>query len=351
MDINLPPLQSDNDLEQSLLDELQLGIITFDSQGMLLQMNKKSGNMLKYMSPESIILSREDLEKELGVTFKKNIEEVENYIIRKNGYTLSATSHLFGENDEQTHLVQLQNISGHMKQLSTTHRQTSDILWKLRSKITPIENAFEIFAGGIDEIEPKLFNELLTSSRFELWQIERFLDNYMDLSLYNANDLSNSLIIEKIDIKKCVREAVYRINTFLSNFNVNYSIINNIEQSCQVSGDFQRLTRIIESIMINAVVYNNKMSIVQINHDHTDNECIITIEDNGLGIKDAEQKNVFSYGFRGETASISPYNGMGCELFLARHILLAMKGKIEFQSKENVGSQFMLTLKKHFQSA
>ena len=50
--------------------------------------------------------------------------------------------------------------------------------------------------------------ELLKSSQFEIGELERYLDNFRDLSLIVAGTLEESLVMEPIGLCKAVESAI-----------------------------------------------------------------------------------------------------------------------------------------------
>jgi signal transduction histidine kinase len=68
----------------------------------------------------------------------------------------------------------------------------------------------------------------------------------------------------------------------------------------------------------------------------------IVIQDNGLGIKEANNKKVFTPFF---TTKTSARRGTGLGLYVIRRILTDIhRGKLSFESQYNVGTRFILEL-------
>ena len=66
----------------------------------------------------------------------------------------------------------------------------------------------------------------------------------------------------------------------------------------------------------------------------------LDISDNGIGIPEAEQANVFSRFYRSKMVSDRP--GVGIGLYLAREVMKAQNGYIRLESKVGEGSTFSL---------
>ena len=67
----------------------------------------------------------------------------------------------------------------------------------------------------------------------------------------------------------------------------------------------------------------------------------VTIQDNGMGIKEDCQKKVFTPFF---TTKVSSRKGTGLGLYVIKKIISDHKGKISFESAYQTGTKFILDL-------
>ena len=74
----------------------------------------------------------------------------------------------------------------------------------------------------------------------------------------------------------------------------------------------------------------------------------IDVSDNGIGIAEAEQAQVFGRFYR--SPSVSNEEGVGIGLYLAREIITKEGGYIKLRSEEGVGSCFSVFLPKQFEN-
>lgn len=101
---------------------------------------------------------------------------------------------------------------------------------------------------------------------------------------------------------------------------------------------------IISNILYNAIKYspeNTPITIKVVDDDFVK----ITITDQGIGIPEAEQKNIFKRFYRATNAS--HFQGTGIGLNIVKSNVEGLGGTIHFKSKENVGSTFTIRLPKN----
>lgn len=98
------------------------------------------------------------------------------------------------------------------------------------------------------------------------------------------------------------------------------------------------------NIIENAIKYSNQNGMLDISVKKNNEEIIVKIKDNGIGIEENELEHIFNKFYKIDKSSSSPGNGLG--LALAKKIVDLHEGKIEVKSKINEGTEFTIELKK-----
>lgn len=96
----------------------------------------------------------------------------------------------------------------------------------------------------------------------------------------------------------------------------------------------------VANIVDNAIKYTPRGGNVAVRVQSYPSLVRMDIADNGPGIPEEEQANVFLRFYRSETVSDSP--GVGIGLYLAREVMRAQNGYIKLSSKMDEGSTFSL---------
>jgi len=94
----------------------------------------------------------------------------------------------------------------------------------------------------------------------------------------------------------------------------------------------------------NAIKYSGEHTFIEFNTEITANRCLVTIRDNGIGIPDADQVQLFQPFFRAHNTGNIPGTGLGLNIVL-RYATL-MNGVLDFESKINSGTTFTLSFNK-----
>ncbi|MBD3418954.1 MAG: hypothetical protein GF398_02430 [Chitinivibrionales bacterium] len=329
---------------QSILQALPgCCVLAFDEKGDLVAANDEAVTLLQKVNPDDVVLSLQNLHEFFNLEHMPAATEVQTDEVSRKKHVLQVVRKKVDEDGFCGTLVTIANNTGQRKKLNTAYRQTSDLLWKIRSRITPVQSALTImneFKTGLDEHS---FTELATSSRFEIQQIERYLDIFRDLSLLGSSDLKKSLAIESVSLDRLIDTAIENVGHLFAHHNPAPCMVKSAVVSANCRADANRLIHIIESLLINAAVYSNRPAEVEVSLECRDDWVVLAVRDNGWGIPDADQPHIFRYGYRGKNGERTEYSGPGCELYLARQLLLYFDATIDFTSKENHGTAFEIS--------
>ncbi|WP_050809617.1 PAS domain-containing sensor histidine kinase [Ochrovirga pacifica] len=110
-----------------------------------------------------------------------------------------------------------------------------------------------------------------------------------------------------------------------------------------VSLDKRYLRNIVFNLVSNAIKYSNQDITIQSIIDHE--KFSICIEDQGIGIPEEQQKELFNKFFRASNSN--QIEGTGLGMNIVKHYLEIMNGKITFESKVNQGTKFTVIFPKN----
>ena len=112
-----------------------------------------------------------------------------------------------------------------------------------------------------------------------------------------------------------------------------------------VNGDEKLLIMLFQNLIGNAIKYNNKKPPkIHISSKKEDNQYIISVKDNGIGIKPEHLERIFTIFQR--LHAKEEYEGTGIGLAIAQKIVDQHHGKIWVESEQGKGTTFYFTLQK-----
>ncbi len=177
-------------------------------------------------------------------------------------------------------------------------------------------------------------------------QLKR-INDYVEQVLYysRSENASKDYLIRSVDLSTIIRNVGLKsIDDLLEN-KMNF-IVDKVK--IKVLTDSKWLEFILEQIINNSIKYkkDNVDSYIKIEVNDEKNKTILTILDNGIGIKESDLKQVMNKSFTGENGrGKSKSTGMG--LYIVKNMCEKLSHKIEIESKENEYTKVIITFFKN----
>ena len=113
-----------------------------------------------------------------------------------------------------------------------------------------------------------------------------------------------------------------------------------------IFADEMHITNVIFNLMDNAVKYKRPDADLQLTVKtwNEPGKLMISIQDNGIGIKKENLKKIFEKFYRVHTGNLHDVKGFGLGLAYVKKIIMDHKGTIRAESELNVGTKFIIAL-------
>jgi signal transduction histidine kinase len=110
-----------------------------------------------------------------------------------------------------------------------------------------------------------------------------------------------------------------------------------------VNGDAERLGRVVENLISNAIKYSPAGGAVEVQLREDEGNVVLTIRDYGIGISAEARDRLFEMGYRApQAANVAP--GLGLGLYTAAEIVRRHGGSITVSAPEGGGTMFTVRL-------
>jgi signal transduction histidine kinase len=216
----------------------------------------------------------------------------------------------------------------------------NNITHEMKTPITIASAGLEALEHHVSPGERTSF--YLHTSKRQLHLLNQFVERILDSAVQDISDFT--LKKEKIDLRALFEELV-ESHSLLEGKPVDFQLTS--EGAVFIHGDRLHLETAFHNIIDNAIKYSNGSVDIHIDIVENNRDCIIKIRDNGMGIPPQFIKNIFEKFFRVPQGDAQSIKGFGLGLYYVSNIIKKHSGNISVQSKQQSGTEFIITLPKY----
>jgi signal transduction histidine kinase len=254
-------------------------------------------------------------------------------------YRLSVLS----KEDLQALVVEKTKANEELKELDKRKTEfISVVAHQLRTPLSGLKWGFDsMVKGGYGVLTDD--QKAFTSKAYtEIEHMIRLVENML-----SANKIEFNVYQLKFapgDFVKTVEEAIDMNQGAARQKGVKIVFDKPVEALPSFSFDRERIIDIIDNLVDNAVRYAKENGEVRVAASFSNGAINCMIKDDGIGIPASEQKEIFTRFYRATNARSSDPNGNGLGLYIAKHLVEMHGGTLRFESAENQGTTFFITL-------
>ena len=331
------PFNKENSLVTTIIDSSNVRIMKLQSQKMISQQ--------KEIEQRQLLIN-----KQLKIT--QNQSAVIFLILLALGITILLGGILFyylRENKKINKRLEKQNIeiSEQRNQLVEMSQKAEDAHQAKLSFFTNISHEFRtpltLILSPLEELllNPKLnptFRQTLQLVQKNVLRLYRLVNQLMDFRKIEFNKMQ--LHVSCNDMIEFTREIFTSYEVLAKNKNISFQFFTN-EKSLLVWFDMTMIDKVIFNILSNAFKFTKENGFIYVTIKKTDDNCIIKIEDNGIGMSPHSLQHAFEPFFQGEYEN---YKGTGLGLALSKELIELHKGNITVTSEKWKGTIFEISL-------
>lgn len=240
-----------------------------------------------------------------------------------------------GEGNDELH--QLANVFDDMfcrldNAFKAERQFTSDVSHELRTPMSVIMAQCEYTLE--EERTAAEYRESLQVISRQGQKMSRLIEDMLCFARLEQN--SESYPKERLDFSQLVEEISVDMSLLKAQ---DITLEWNIQPSIQLYGNRTLLTRLLTNLISNAYRYGKQGGHITVSLS-CDDEILLTVEDDGIGIPSKQQKNIFERFYRGDCARTTEGTGLG--LAMVKDIAAYHGGSTEVTSQVGKGSCFFV---------
>lgn len=332
---------------ETILQNMNDGILAFDMKGRLLHSNPEAKRLLKRRYLDDINFDRFFKEINANITlgdllYMQNDGSVEREIKASNHYLHLNFATFKSENKTGGIIVIIHDITKQEKLEQSRRDFVANVSHELRTPLTTIKSYSETLAD-MPDVDRELQVRFLDVIASESDRMARIISDLLTLSELDENQTFIKPP-ETIDTRKMLETIVDRMDLQAKKKSqiLTYTPINDVPL---ISGDRDVLERVIINVISNALKYTSDGGTIEVYSSKVYTDINIKVVDNGIGIAEDKLPHIFDRFYRVDKARSRDTGGTGLGLAIAKQsIESSFNGKIKISSELHKGTEVTISI-------
>ena len=214
---------------------------------------------------------------------------------------------------------------------------------EFKTPISTISLAAQMLKDPAIGKSPSMFNHISGVINDETKRLRFQVEKVLQMSMFDRQKAT--LKMKELDANDLISSVVH---TFTIKVQQNNGKIESYldAENAVVFVDEMHITNVVFNLMDNAVKYKkpDEELVLTVRTWNASEKLMISIEDNGIGIKRENLKKVFDKFYRVHTGNLHDVKGFGLGLAYVKKIIDDHHGSIKVESDINVGTKFIIAL-------
>ncbi len=215
----------------------------------------------------------------------------------------------------------------------------ADIAHELRTPLSVLRANLQAMLDGIYTLSL----EEVETLRHQTDILQKLVEDLHQLAQAEAHQLV--LNFETFDLNEMIQTILKQFRGLLEQKHI--QLVSHLpESSVMIEGDSVRLTQVIHNLVQNAFHYTPENGTITVMLKAEEEEAILTIEDNGIGIPYDELETIFERFYRTDKSRTRSTGGVGLGLAIAKAFVNLHGGEIRAMKRANqqLGTTFEVRL-------
>lgn len=211
---------------------------------------------------------------------------------------------------------------------------------------TPIFNIqgylHTLIDGGIDD--QTINRNYLMKATKNVERLENIIEDLEFISKFESGVLQ--LDVQRMNICEVIEEVMESMDMQADLYDINLNIKTGCDKPRYVMADRDRIRQVLVNLISNAIKYGNDGGETKISVYDMDENILVEVTDNGIGMDEKDLKRIFERFYRVDKSRSRDQGGTGLGLAIVKHIIEAHGQTINTRSKLGLGTTIGFTLKK-----
>ena len=198
--------------------------------------------------------------------------------------------------------------------------------------------------GAVDDRTVR--DDFLNKAHQNVLRLHTLLTDLIEISRIESGEMKMSFrYFDAVEYFNAITEEL-RPTAEIAGVGLEFHVVGERNASVSVLGDRERLKQALVNLIENAIKYNHPDGKVIVELEPKENEAVVRVRDNGVGIPKEDIGRIFERFYRVNKDRSRAVGGSGLGLAIVKHIVEAHGTTVRVESEFGRGSVFSFTLKR-----
>lgn len=267
-------------------------------------------------------------------------------VSKKQRFKVDFSKDVIGEvNKEVTNWAQ--ESSREIEQLRKMEKYRKEFLGnvshELKTPLFSIQGYIStLIEGGIND--PEIRMSYLEKAEKNIERLSNIVNDLEAISRLESGELK--LSFTEFSIKDLTKEVFDSLEMKTKKKNITLSFAEDADEDFIVVADKERIRQVMVNLVRNSLSYGNERGKTKVSFFNMDENVLIEVTDNGIGIEEKDLPRIFERFYRTDESRSREHGGTGLGLAIVKHVIEAHEQVINVRSTIGVGTTFAFTLKR-----
>ncbi|MCW3488945.1 cell wall metabolism sensor histidine kinase WalK [Dethiobacter alkaliphilus] len=350
LDATLREISSEKGKVEAILNHMTDGIVALNRDGQVLHVNPTAHRLLglnEESEPTAEVLGQLVAPVDLAVILNTGRQESREILLQPHQQLIVASYVPFHTQDEITDteflsgvLIVLHDVTKERELIRIQQEFVANVSHELRTPLTTMKSYTETLLGGA-MYEPETCLSFLSTMEKETERMVRLVKDLLVLSQLDYRQVAWRK--EKLPLNELVSEVVNELRVKFQEEPRHVSV-ELPETTVWHCFDRDKMKQVLINVIQNSFKYTAEQGLIRIALEVAEDQAVIHVADDGIGIPPEDVKRVFDRFYRVDKARSRDFGGTGLGLSIAREIVEAHGGSITVCSEPEQGTQFTISL-------
>ncbi|HTI58170.1 PAS domain S-box protein [Mucilaginibacter sp.] len=272
----------------------------------------------------------------------ERVEHFETKRMTKDGRLIDVSLTISPIRDPQGNIIGVSKIARDITERKLDETRKNDFIGmashELKTPLTSLSAMIQVAGMRLEGNPDTFLSGAMDRANTQVKKMTRMINGFLNISRLEAGKLH----IEKdlFDLNALLQEIFEETKLIVNTHTVT------LQQAgiANVYADRDKIDSVISNLITNAVKYSPKGKSIKIGSEIRGDKVVVWVNDEGIGIKPKDLKQIFDRYHRVESDDTRHISGFGIGLYLSAEIIGRHDGEIWAESEPGKGSSFYFSL-------